>query len=317
MNPDLLNYESGRLLDSIDSPTSPRQQKFFATLFTCDNRYIFEYVSRYVDTEEKDGWMARLLALKSVMLHCIGQHSSANQQARIVATALSELGDGMDTFYQSLVQYLVKISELDLDPNKLAPMGTAIIGDSHTVSISQVINGASEGITYLPGITLRGLSSPFQNSYQKAMLNAAAVHQRKNRVLFSVGEIDQRLSYQIGIKNLANNYDSYLDRLFETLRKGLEKIASLKCPYQEFFVLSLPPFDAALVSKNSLSDEQTQKIVAQIENYGRIYEETAESLGIRVIGRSVMRYGTPHSNLLDHAHFHPSVYESIFNELGS
>lgn len=312
--PSRLHYESGTFQEVLRRSKN-YQQIFFSAFFTCDPLYIDHFISEQVKGEIPADWLARLVTLKCVFMHCHGEHDAANRQIKQVKKALRPRGDKLDDFYLSLARYLDRLAQTDRVERVALTNGLSFIGDSHLVSISHVIDAKSETFTYLPGLTLRGLSAPYPNSYRVALLNAVCMQQRRDHVLFSLGEIDQRFSYGGALENLRGNYELYLEKLYLTMEAGLGHVAALRCPYQTFYLMALPAFNTELLPAGDHAEADIEIVKNHINEYARRFIETGEALGFVVVGKEQLTMGSPHHFLLDHAHFSPSLYQSVLSDL--
>lgn len=139
-----------------------------------------------------------------------------------------------------------------------------------------------------------------------------AIHQRKNDVVLSIGEIDQRVSYKHAIKNARDGYDSYLSSLLKGIDYAIDYVASLRAPHQKFYAVALPSFDANLLDIGQSEQKNVNLVSDQISKDSERYHEKCESVGIEILGKNLLQNSSVHSHLLDHAHFHPEIYKMIF-----
>lgn len=307
-----LEYEKGNF-GPILSQSDPAdfELKLFATLFQCEPIYIFERLQKELDNLQNSKQKLRLLLLKCMQLHTFQKHEISSQQLKHIPNN-SFLTGKMDDFYLSTHRYLLALDKIKLMEKYTPDIGLSIIGDSHLISISNAIEFELGFSTYLPGITLRGLCSPFENSYKSAVRNAMAMHQRKNNIVLSIGEIDQRVSYKHAIKGASQDYGAYLSSLLKSIDIAIDYLMSLKAPHQTLYAMALPRFDANLVEETHSGLENINLISDQVAMYSQTFHSKCESVGIRLLGKDYFQSEDAHKNLLDHAHFHPDSYKSIF-----
>lgn len=310
-----LEYEKGNFEPILASAKETDSNlKLFALLFQCEPSHIFEQLQYYLGMLESSQQKARLLILKCMQLHTISQHDIASQQLKHIPKN-SYLTGEMDDFYLSTHRYLSALD--DIGPvDKFSPeINFSIIGDSHIISMLNGVEFQPGYATYLPGITLRGLSNPIDNSYKAALRNAMAMHQRKDHLIFSIGEIDQRVSYKKAIKNTKKNYKAYLHSLLQVVDNAIDYLESLRAPYQELYVMALPSFDANLIDADQLTKENLTLVSDHVAKYSENFHNKCRSSGISILGESELQNCDIHSHLLDHAHFNPGIYRTIFSKI--
>lgn len=305
---DNLHYESGELEKVLESKTSPLEQKLFACLFTADKTFINRFLLELGRDLANDNASLGRVALFLTATHLTnGNLAAANQQFSQLTNSIFESGN-LTSFFASLaglIQELLR-DDIKLEKTILSENG-ALIGDSHTLSLSYLWAQPTSEVLYLPGLTLRGLSSPQKNSYTQAIENATSVSLRKDHLTFSIGEIDARNLYTHFAKILVKK--SYKDIMSETIRTSLNFVYGLRAPYQEFYIFNLPGFNPALVQKENLKHKA--KIKSLYCEFKQVFSQTAVEIGFNLIDHKEMLETEHINNLIDHAHFHPSFYQTI------
>tara|TARA_B110000037_G_scaffold219822_1_gene285798 strand:- start:1006 stop:1953 length:948 start_codon:yes stop_codon:yes gene_type:complete len=303
-----LFYETGQLEKIIESKTPHIDRVLFALAFTCDPEYFFDKTREMIGSAESK-WHGRIALLRAAIQINSGAFQAANKQLSMISENSLVTGT-MDSFYVSLYRLLKILADIefqhvppDFTTNK------ALIGDSHTMSLSRVWRGEGSKITYLPGVTLRGISFPLRNSYNVGIENALTINQRLDDIVFSLGEIDIRNNYFYFRKITSNS--GYKKIITSTIRAALSKIYAHKAPYQRFHIFALPGFNPSLVEENDKGN--TNKVGSLYNFYRKEFNKAADDLGFLVVDHREMFNKESVNNLIDHAHFHPRFYHDILN----
>ncbi len=303
-----LNYESGQLGNVLCNDNENVDQVLFALIFLCDSKHFYSYSLNMADRYDKK-WLPRIALIRAAKQFTDRNYESAKTQINSIVENALCMGN-MDDFYVSLFRYLQILTNISEDFGNLDfAANSSLIGDSHTISLSKVWNATSSDIYYLPGMTLRGLSFPLKNSYTSALESAIIHSQRKDKVIFSIGEIDSRNIYQYSRKY--KDIEGFELATKKIINTSLGKIFSYKAPYQKYYIFSLPGFRPSLLP--DLPFEEVEKIESLYHIFRSTFLSDAENIGFNVIDHNDMFETKHNENLIDHAHFHPGFFNKILN----
>ena len=301
-----LSYESGSLSNVLVDENPAVDQYLFALCFSCDSNFFYDSTLLLAKRVESK-WLPRIALFRAAKQINEGKFDAARTQLAQLKKNTLNLGH-LDSFYTSLYKLLSNLLGSDSLQYRIDSFeNSALIGDSHTMSLSFVWRGAGSDIKYLPGLTLRGLAFPKMNSYKAGLENAILMSQRQDMVAFSIGEIDSRNIYLYWQKIMDN--PSYPNQFFELIGQSLESVYAYKAPYQRYCIFSLPGYRPDLIRKEDNVNEL--KIREMYSLFRKTFLETASSIGFEVIDHENMFASKHVENLIDHAHFHPSFYNKI------
>ncbi len=306
----MYHYKRGEFLQAFNEPTTPKIYKLWSLLYTADKSLILDRLSRFIKearTSNNNGvWDRRAYLYVQVMA------LTNNERATFLSTAEKLDGlvkaDKQDGYFLSLGQFLKKLSMSDFPDFTSSVRNSHLIGDSHTLSLSMSWNYDKGAVSFLPAVTTRELSSEIKLPAHYAFENAIRLT-IADRLVFSIGEIDQREIY-----NRIEAYSAQPSVTRERIRLQLiQSMASLRAmvsPFQDAFFLAMPPFFESLVPDH-LEDRSTE-IKDWIQWYGATFETEAKEQGFVVSGSDKMR-NAQQQDLIDHAHFKPGFYENFFD----
>jgi hypothetical protein len=302
-------YKRGEFLEAYKADSTPNLYKLWSLLYTADKRLISSYLRKFIretQSEKKTlGWDRRAFLYFQVLL-LTNNEKSAFVEASSNLTTLIKLNDEHDRYFSSLGVLLHRISKVGNSDFTISDRNTHLIGDSHCLPMSLSWNFDKGGVTFLPGVTTRELSSVLKQPAEYALENAVRSSQA-DRIVFSIGEIDQREIYY-RIESYLADEEKIKERFQLQLHSALSKLSSLRSPYQDAFVVAMPPFFENQVRKADL--EKSANISDWINWYGTTFNEVAIDVGLGILGRRQMAAAND-SDKIDQSHFHPEFYRSF------
>jgi hypothetical protein len=304
-------YKNGKFIKAFKESTTHSVYRLFSLLYTADKRLIAKLLSEFIvecqASKGQEPWDRRANLYYQALLLTNNELPSFRVAVAKV-TELIRMNDGHDSYFLSLGTLLYKLSKEPETSFTCAGRNSHLIGDSHTLSTSLSWNFDKAGVTFLPGITIRDLSSRQKGPCHYAIKNAIKVYSA-DTVVFSVGEIDQRQIYY-RINYYLNNVKKTRAMLEAQISSALEFISKQQSPFQNISIMALPKFYDNLVEIQN--KEKSGDIEEWINWYSLVFSEIAEKNGVPVVGKEKMENAVI-ENKIDHAHFKPEFYENFFD----
>lgn len=302
----MYSYETGKFEEYFSNENNNAFYRIWAAIYTGDDRFTIEALASLSKESSSQGkWAARSRIALAAKILTMGHHESCEK----LLSAIDEIAfddDQHRNFFLSLFGLLHKlVNNRVKDPTGLTlPRGIALIGDSHTLSISSVASENFTNIHYLPGTTLRLLSVKTESAQKLAVKRATILSLKNHTIMFSFGEIDSRFIYSHSIQKGFN-----LVKHCEVAKCGLEFLSQNISPYQEVAIFSLPPINERLMA--NLSEMEKKIAIENYEEYSTYFNQCATNLGFNIIEHRLdcMNY------LIDHAHFSGAYYLELFRDL--
>jgi len=302
----MYSYETGKFEEYFSNENNNAFYRIWAAIYTGDDRYTIEALASLNKESSLQGkWAARSRIALAAKILTMGQYESCAK----LLTAIDKIAfedDQHRNFFLSLFGLLHKLvnNRVEDSTGLTLPRGIALIGDSHTLSISSVASASFTNIHYLPGTTLRLLSVKTESAQKLAVKRATILSLKNHTILFSFGEIDSRFIYSHSIHKGFN-----LIKQCEVAKHGLEFLIQNINPYQEAAIFSLPPINEKLMA--NLTESEKEIAIESYKEYSTYFNECATNLGFNVIGHrsDCMDY------LVDHAHFSGSYYLELLRDI--
>ena len=304
-------------------------RRLWAMMHTADLNFIIRALkselNRCTDTE-KMGWGSRIQLLAVMCWHMDGRFDKASEQlGKINESLLADPGSGLwKSFYISNFIHLKKIYETIVHKTRMSSNG-CVVGDSHVLAAawSSDKNHCFKP-SYLPGIQLRHLADPKPNVFKQGILNSLILNSREKNIIFSVGEIDYRISASRRIfpplGDTYRDFDEKINRHCSIAKKAVEFISEFKAIDQEFFILAIQPPNPFLLQVQEFNLEEKRE-VELISRINESLREGCESQGLRFIARPAAHTtdgGILQEGLLfDGKHLRQQAYDEIFGPMDS
>jgi hypothetical protein len=284
--PDEIYYfKKGKFIECAESKNSDRLMRLWSILYLSDvslsARLLEKFDNELGSDEYGVAWRKRSNLFKATLLLTNRQ---IDEFIRCIDSVKNiELLGEQDQFFLSLALHLKAIAKEALQTKKAENEEKIsrfnLIGDSH-VLINALHCGKNRGdrISFLPGITLRNLSSRTASSAQYALENALNISDTSSSIVFSLGEIDQREIYlrieQYEIKNVWGG-------LSQSIYYGLRHIFEKRSCFQKFYIIGLPSFDSNVARLYDVAE--VESVEERVNWYRDQFSATAKELGFRVL----------------------------------
>lgn len=303
-------YKTGQFVEAFQQTTTPNIYRLWSLLFTADKQLIVKHLADFIREVQRGsavGVWDRRANLYLQVLYLTNREFEAFIDAANRVTELVN-ADEHDNYFTSLGVLLQRLSKNTAVSFVTGGRNEHLIGDSHVLPLSCSWNRDKSIVTFLPGVTLRELSSTLKLPAHYAFENAVSLRS-SDRLVFSVGEIDQREIYY-RIDAIIREEAKMKQRLQNQIRAGLEFVASMRSPFQDICVLALPRYFENVVPKYNQSHKV--EIEKWVNWFADVYHESAEAAGLAISGKPALDKAALHDKL-DMAHFKPEFYEGFFD----
>lgn len=303
-------YKKGEFLNAFEAETTPNIYRLWSLMYTADKRLISHKILSFIHEEQKKNnnglWDRRAYLYIQVLALTSNEYENfLTAVGKFDRLVNADIHDG---YFFSLGQYLNKLATAPRPTFKSCKRNTHLIGDSHCLAVSPSWNFDKGLVTFLPAVTTRELSSRLKQPAHYGFENAIRIAQ-SDRLVFSIGEIDQREIYG-RIEAYLLNASATKDRIKLQIRQSIASLHDMVSPFQDAYVLAMPPFFESLVPEKL--KHRSDEIREWIEWFGATFAEEAEKQGFGVFGKEKMR-SAGQQDLIDHAHFKPGFYENFFD----
>ena len=304
---DLNLFESGDF-KNCNEKKLPTFLRLFFFWYQCNQGYIVRNLLELdKDVKTSSAWKNRIrIFLALLMLH--REEKGWEKLIKTINPNELECGDSHYSFFASLYNIILKNSEIIVTEQK-SGRSISLIGDSHTVSMSRVFSKDNRfDIYYLPGIMLKGICSKLNNSYKQALIEAFSISQRKNKIILSIGEIDQRYLY-LKEESLLKNEEKK-KKLNKIMANSFNFIESILNPSIETKINLLPPFHSKMLK----SESNKNLTEDSINHFNELFYKHSKKIGLSLpqdetsIFESEINYSP---FLIDHTHVSPLLYSQL------
>lgn len=302
----MLDFNQGRFEEYMRDIENEPFSRIWAAIYTSEPRST---INTLAAMKSEDGlspvWRNRaIIALASKIL-TLGENEAAKKLLRSVNECAFEKNTTTN-FYISLYNLLDQLTRDDKEKPKKEfqiPKGAALIGDSHTLSLSSAFGEKFQEIHYIPGTTLRLLSAKVETAQKHAIYRAMVAVSKCPSILFSFGEIDSRFIY-----SHSNAQRFSFERQYRVLEAGIDYLTDLLSPYQQGIIFSLPPVNEHMM--RGFSEQQKEVSINAYSSYAEHFSDYIQSKGLI----EIKHHANAFEYLVDHAHFSESYYSNLFTD---